>query len=53
MSPAVQRALDALKAGDFNPQLKGPGWRSRCPGHDDRVASLSISEGKNGSALVG
>jgi len=30
----------------------GKGWSARCPAHDDHRASLSVSEGKDGRALV-
>ena len=30
----------------------GSGWSARCPLHDDRNASLSISSGKDGKVLV-
>jgi hypothetical protein len=30
----------------------GNGWSARCPAHDDRRASLSVSEGDGGTALV-
>ena len=30
----------------------GNSWSSRCPAHDDRRASLSVSEGDDGTALV-
>ncbi|MEJ7567964.1 MAG: hypothetical protein WKF41_06835 [Gaiellaceae bacterium] len=30
----------------------GKGWTSRCPGHDDKQASLSVSEGDDGRVLV-
>src|SRR5262249_23541996 len=30
----------------------GNGWSARCPAHDDRKASLSVSEGDDGRALV-
>jgi hypothetical protein len=30
----------------------GGGWSARCPAHDDRVASLSVSEGDDGRALL-
>jgi hypothetical protein len=30
----------------------GTGWSARCPAHDDRKPSLSISEGDDGRALV-
>jgi DnaB-like helicase C terminal domain len=30
----------------------GRGWMARCPGHDDRTASLTISVGTDGRALL-
>jgi len=30
----------------------GSGWQARCPSHDDRTASLSISTGEDGRILV-
>lgn len=30
----------------------GNGWSARCPAHEDRKASLSISAGNDGAALV-
>src|SRR5262249_17414276 len=30
----------------------GNGWSARCPAHDDRRASLSVSEGDDGRALL-
>jgi len=30
----------------------GSGWTARCPAHDDRTPSLSISEGPDGKTLV-
>lgn len=30
----------------------GTGWTARCPAHDDKCPSLSISEGEDGRALV-
>jgi hypothetical protein len=30
----------------------GKSWSARCPAHDDRKASLSVSEGDDGTALV-
>ena len=28
------------------------GWMACCPGHDDSVASLSVSEGRNGGTVL-
>jgi hypothetical protein len=30
----------------------GTGWASRCPGHEDAIASLSVSQGANGRVLL-
>jgi hypothetical protein len=30
----------------------GKGWSARCPAHDDRKASLSVTEGDDGTVLV-
>lgn len=44
----VDRLLQKLPDAKRN----GKGWSARCPAHDDRRASLSISEGDDGRALV-
>jgi putative DNA primase/helicase len=35
-----------------NAKRNGKGWAARCPAHDDKHPSLSISEGEGGRALV-
>src|SRR5690348_5934897 len=30
----------------------GRGWTARCPAHEDRSASLSVAEGRDGRALA-
>lgn len=40
----IAKALGGRKAGN--------GWTARCPAHDDRNPSLSISTGKNGKVLL-
>ena len=40
----IADALEGRKAGK--------GWTARCPAHDDRKPSLSISEGQDGKVLV-
>jgi putative DNA primase/helicase len=52
VSNAVQRVIDALEAGGFEPRRNGAGWQARCPGHYDRNPSLSINEGDDGRALL-
>jgi hypothetical protein len=45
-----------MKASDLADRLHArkttSGWSSRCPAHEDRNASLSISEGHDGRVLV-
>ena len=36
--------LEAKRSGD--------GWQAKCPAHEDRTPSLSISQGRNGRVLV-
>jgi hypothetical protein len=48
MTTPVERLL--AKLPDAKPA--GKGWSVRCPAHEDRRASLSIGEGKDGRALV-
>jgi hypothetical protein len=48
MSAAVDNLLSRLK----RVKGTGSGWQARCPAHEDRVASLSVSEGDDGRALV-
>ncbi len=44
----VDRLLERLEGV----KRKGDNWVARCPAHEDREASLSISEGDDGRALV-
>lgn len=45
----VQDILDRLEAA----KQTGPRqWQARCPAHDDRHASLAVSRGKDGRALL-
>ena len=43
---ALARLTGVRKAGD------GRGYAARCPAHDDRQASLSVTEGRNGEVLL-
>src|SRR5262245_55294359 len=36
----------------FGARRNGSGWKAKCPAHDDRNPSLTISEGRDGCALV-
>ena len=51
MTP-TERILSALADRNCDPKRNGKGWSARCPVHDDRNPSLSISEGDDGRALV-
>lgn len=52
MNGPTSLVIAALEAGGYGPHPSGSGWASRCSGHDDKVASLSIGEGRDGRALV-
>jgi hypothetical protein len=47
MAP-LERVLKALS----NHRRSGKGYTARCPAHDDRQASLSVSEGEDGKVLL-
>jgi hypothetical protein len=51
MTP-IERVLGALDSHDCRPRSSGKGWCARCPAHDDREPSLSISEGDDGRVLL-
>lgn len=48
----VGRVLEALRTCGCNPRPSGSGWSARCPAHDDRKPSLSITAGDDGRALL-
>lgn len=48
LNPNTQRFLDRL----HSVKSKGQGWMARCPAHDDKTPSLSITEGQNGTILL-
>lgn len=51
MTP-IETILSALTVRECDPRRNGHGWSARCPAHEDRRPSLSISEGDDGKALV-
>jgi hypothetical protein len=51
MTP-TERILAALAEHDCPARQAGSGWSARCPAHDDRRASLSLSTGDDGVALL-
>lgn len=52
MSAVVDRVLEALRGAGCDPRPNGKGWQFRCPAHEDRKPSGSLSEGDDGRALV-
>jgi hypothetical protein len=51
MTP-VELVVQRLSERGYKPAKRGSTYSSLCPGHDDRNPSLSVSEGRNGCALV-
>ncbi|MCW5935035.1 MAG: AAA family ATPase [Fimbriimonadia bacterium] len=47
-NPNTQRFLNRL----HSVKTTGQGWMARCPAHEDKTPSLSISEGQNGTILI-
>ena len=47
-----EKVLEALRSADCNPKRSGDGWQAKCPAHEDRNPSLSVSKGREGRALV-
>ena len=48
-SPIVRRVLDKLERVKVE---KSGQWQARCPAHDDRTPSLSVSVGPDGKVLL-
>ncbi|MHB9050197.1 MAG: hypothetical protein ACYC35_30135, partial [Pirellulales bacterium] len=48
MTTPLERVLERLPAA----KRSGAGWKSPCPGHDDRRPSLSITTGNDGRVLL-
>ena len=47
-NPVLARVLERLPSA----QRSGSGWMARCPAHEDRRPSLSISGGDDGRVLL-
>ncbi|HQR44590.1 MAG TPA: AAA family ATPase [Thermoanaerobaculia bacterium] len=52
MSAPIQTVISALESHECKVTNSGASYSARCPAHDDRRSSLSISEGADGRALV-
>ena len=48
----VDDVLERLHAADCRPRKTGDGWSARCPAHDDKNPSLSLSEGRDGGVVL-
>ncbi len=44
--------VSLLDSRSLKPQRNAQGWMARCPAHEDRRASLSVSEGQDGRILL-
>lgn len=52
MNP-INKVLEAVeRASSHAPKQTQSGWKARCPAHDDRNPSLSISESSDGKVLL-
>jgi len=52
MTTPTERILAALAERNCDPKRNGSGWSARCPAHEDRRPSLSVSEGDDGRCLL-
>ena len=52
MNRPLDLVLERLRALDCCPKPTGKNWMARCPNHEDDTASLSVTEGDDGRALV-
>lgn len=52
MSAPLDLVVEKLEAGDFRPRPGSNGFTARCPAHEDKRASLSVSEGEDGKVLA-
>jgi len=48
----VDKVLALLERHGCRPRRAGAGWVARCPAHDDRKPSLSVSQGRDGQILL-
>ncbi len=51
MTP-LQLVLDRLTEAGCPARRSGAAWSCKCPSHDDKAPSLSVSEGNDGRVLV-
>jgi hypothetical protein len=49
---ALRRVLETLQRAGSCLRRTGAGWQARCPAHDDRNPSLSVTEGRDGRVLL-
>src|SRR4051794_2470599 len=48
----VERVIAALQRRGRKVQPRGDPWTAQCPAHEDRHASLSLREGRDGRVLL-
>ena len=52
MTAPLERVIAALEARGCKPRRAGKGYQARCPAHDDRTPSLTVSEGSDNRVLL-
>ena len=48
----VDLVMARLESAGMKPRKSGRGWMARCPAHEDKSASLSVGEGRDGRVLL-
>jgi len=52
MTSPIDLLLSRLESAGMKLRKSGRGWMARCPAHEDRSASLSLGEGRDGRVLL-
>jgi len=52
MNAATSKVYVALSMADLNPKKSGDGYTAKCPAHEDRVASLSFTDGDKDNVVM-
>jgi len=48
----IETVVEALSSHHCQPKKNGIGYKALCPSHEDRIASLSVTEGDDGKVLL-
>ncbi len=52
MEGATMNPIDSVLSRLGDAKRSGKGWKARCPAHEDRHSSLSVTEGNDGRVLL-